>query len=779
MLQKHQLFVLAQINGAYRTLAAIHHRSKHAYIALDRCVRLLKIFDGLSNTLPLKGELAIAGNKSKSFWLGGEDGTTAPDFPFIETCLWTGALRDTTDHVKRCERTLGLDDGDDSAGITILDITTPRETRYAFAFKRDLYTCNFPGHNQVLSLNERNEEIARLNVEVIPNDTILSASSYISAYYDPVSRDSKFYLKEIEKYPLINETFSALRGVHQPAMSTAPITLASLRSMMMEQTVQQALLGNIEPEFLDIVEQLHDFSAREMVHLMRCIISAEQHVDFSLFPWLSPMIVLEMLSGERKCPVSAINLSGNQNINGNTVKSILKMHTQIHAMVLFATKISRADLQSTNISSIYLDEEYSAFLRYNDADPASAMPEDKVPPRSTSEWKPPTQIFRIYNFGDNLQINPRRRFHNGGVDCSFRDALIGRHMNASLCEPSQLPKEPHPYGDVITDPRDESPRCLAQRLDEATTQNCLKKPRDFIAAMRRDLLNDLDGYQGPGDRWSVGRALAVRFALKLQEDDQDGQSEELQSEYPSNDFRARGGYKIDPIPPQAFNLHSRTPCKEIQNRPRLHGATGCWKCVLTHDFHEVIREENGEEFTDGRLLVRYAFIRPLLPPNNRGPTVQCSSSTDRNTPPSEHRTPHTLWTRTADAIAATGGSFDGILEIANADMFFLPAGTDGADEGNGATTPSDKPRTVPATSTPTPRAAAPSSTAKANPISIHQKSTQTSTSTSTSPSSPAAAAAEDWHKQISRSLCSDAEIVAAVRLMAQYSVYAGGSVGRS
>ena len=93
--QRHQLFVIAKINGRYRTLCTVHHQWLYGHTAVKRCLGSLKILQDPGNRVPLQQELLIAKDREESLWpgdppeLGGHEEYI--HFPFIATCLTLGA----------------------------------------------------------------------------------------------------------------------------------------------------------------------------------------------------------------------------------------------------------------------------------------------------------------------------------------------------------------------------------------------------------------------------------------------------------------------------------------------------------------------------------------------------------------------------------------------------------------------------------------------------------------------------------------------------------------
>ncbi|KAI4170188.1 MAG: hypothetical protein LQ348_007159 [Seirophora lacunosa] len=169
--QRHQLFVIAKINGHYRQLCAIHHQWLYGHTALRRCLDTLKIFENATNRMPLQQELTAAAKQDNDFWepAGPRDSYHNPKnshipFPFIMTCLIVGASfnLDGYYHGVLVEPFyMAYDEGDNNNGITIFDITDLANVRYCFV---DFYGME-----------------SKREVDLM---TPLSARTYLEAYYD-------------------------------------------------------------------------------------------------------------------------------------------------------------------------------------------------------------------------------------------------------------------------------------------------------------------------------------------------------------------------------------------------------------------------------------------------------------------------------------------------------------------------------------------------------------------------------------------------------------------
>lgn len=95
--QRHQLFVIAKINGRYRQLCAIHHQWLYGHTALRRCQDIFHTLSHAVNRVPLQQELIAASKHDDNFWVAAtsrdeyfEKNSHVP-FPFVATCLIMGA----------------------------------------------------------------------------------------------------------------------------------------------------------------------------------------------------------------------------------------------------------------------------------------------------------------------------------------------------------------------------------------------------------------------------------------------------------------------------------------------------------------------------------------------------------------------------------------------------------------------------------------------------------------------------------------------------------------
>lgn len=192
--QRHQLFVIAKINGRYRNLAAVHHQWLYGATALKRCYGLVQIFQAIENRIPLEQELMSAQHLNEQSWKddkGGFEGQALVPFPMVATCLILGASFDSTDgyHHGVDIEPFGMEynEGDNNNGITIIDISELHHVRYCFA---DILPWGMESQTPV------------------PLMTPLSASAYLWSYYDESKKeDQEMFgnvINRLEKWDLID-----------------------------------------------------------------------------------------------------------------------------------------------------------------------------------------------------------------------------------------------------------------------------------------------------------------------------------------------------------------------------------------------------------------------------------------------------------------------------------------------------------------------------------------------------------------------------------------------
>ncbi|KAL9123949.1 MAG: hypothetical protein Q9217_006673 [Psora testacea] len=246
--QRHQLFIIARINGKYRTLAAVHHQWLYGHTALRRCLGTLQILQDEQNRVPLAEELKIASKRDEELWKAPESRNIIEvHFPFIMTCLILGASfsqREGYFHDVNIEPFhMSYDEGDNNNG----ELTSP-------------------------ALLDPFLTILRFRTQLRPPVqlmTPLSARTYLEAYYE-----------------LDNPEFTHLLGLVEQFRHWTLIDVAALEDMWPGQDWQESehqsesSYQHCEPDVSKLSIPAQDDStslrARTLDQLVKSIVNEEQ-----------------------------------------------------------------------------------------------------------------------------------------------------------------------------------------------------------------------------------------------------------------------------------------------------------------------------------------------------------------------------------------------------------------------------------------------------------------------------------------------------------------------
>ncbi|KAJ0114401.1 hypothetical protein J7T55_010790 [Diaporthe amygdali] len=134
----HMLYVIAKVNGRYRSLAVLYrHYDNKGEWAVETCHRLIGIFEEPANRSLLLHEIQLASKLPPEKWSANpEYRNERPAFPFIATCLMLGASvePETGKGYNATHEPFNMPLAAFDEGCTILDVTDPAAVRYAFAF---------------------------------------------------------------------------------------------------------------------------------------------------------------------------------------------------------------------------------------------------------------------------------------------------------------------------------------------------------------------------------------------------------------------------------------------------------------------------------------------------------------------------------------------------------------------------------------------------------------------------------------------------------------------
>ncbi|KAM5356750.1 hypothetical protein ACJ41O_003396 [Fusarium nematophilum] len=326
--QRHQLFVIARLGKHYRSLAVVHHQWLCGVSALGSCHRLLCIFSDPSNRATLQHELHLAADffkdsepppSSPPGWQNPKE--TACPFPFITTCLMTGAAYDyELAHVQTVHElafNMGYDQGDNNDGITVLDITDLTNVRYCFV---NIH----PG---------------------VPDHTPLTGREYLKAYHDEshgTMQNNSSLIEALDKTPLIEvgvladawpwggwrvdpavsktgEPNDQPKGGNQ-AKSLRDLTAAKLFNRLL-----QSADDDFDPSLLDEVQDLPGFQRtlrehllchteqvgpnKASTHLLQLAYAREAFLEWHSFSDISPKTIKAALASDNMRSARGISLT--------------------------------------------------------------------------------------------------------------------------------------------------------------------------------------------------------------------------------------------------------------------------------------------------------------------------------------------------------------------------------------------------------------------------------------------------------------------------------------
>ncbi|KAF7940391.1 uncharacterized protein EAE98_000518 [Botrytis deweyae] len=379
--QRHQLFVIAKVNGRYRGLAAIHHQWLYGITALEACLNILKILQSPANRIALSHELRHAARFKEEDWSRKIGFAKVPvadiPFPFILTCLVVGAgLRAKDSYHARVHNlpfNLSFDGSDNNDGITVFDITELTQLRYCFVN---------------LDSSDSDEEEGGAP-PMPPAMTPLTGPQYLWGYYrkDDQSKQEKFkdLGRSFQALPLIDgralhsawpdsswkimvqdggeSVWTRVEQVvaeeeisEQKESNPVDSEISSLRASSLVKVLNSAIASSPSelPQILERASLLSDFypTAKSKLYadptdvsnsasarrILGSILRREDTIDLGPFE-LSTEQISEVLEEASKDPKDVISLSfsGNLNITESFLKEILIKFPRLETLYLLNT----------------------------------------------------------------------------------------------------------------------------------------------------------------------------------------------------------------------------------------------------------------------------------------------------------------------------------------------------------------------------------------------------------------------------------------------------------
>ena len=184
--QRHQLFVIANINGRYRALAVVHHQCLYGIYVLEKGLHIVKLFE--ANQPGLRRELRKAEQLDWSRDIYDENGDAREVvFPLVSTILQVGtSLNEKNSYasnVIHLEINTAYNGGDNNDGISVFDITDPANPRYGLLFLHE--TTPYNSAREVEDEDAKHEE-----PNYTPGLEILDPETYVKTYGSLCRQDS-------------------------------------------------------------------------------------------------------------------------------------------------------------------------------------------------------------------------------------------------------------------------------------------------------------------------------------------------------------------------------------------------------------------------------------------------------------------------------------------------------------------------------------------------------------------------------------------------------------
>ncbi|CAD6443525.1 a813fa8e-9d2d-4fa6-a942-d5b23cc450cd [Sclerotinia trifoliorum] len=380
--QRHQLFIIAKINGRYRGLAAVHHQWLYGDDALKICLNIRQILQSPANRIALSHELRHATHLSKKDWKRyvNYSNTSMDDvpFPFILTCLVIGSALDVKDNyyhaVDDLPFNLPFNGGDNNDGITIFDITELEKVRYCFVNFSDYFYDDEVDAEQAIPpppmtpltgpqylWGYRNkddpaeQEKFKDLIESFETVPLVDCRALYSAWPDPEWMTPLLRGEKIE-WVLVEEILEEEEHSTNEESNVGTADFPSLRASSLARVLNVIIEGTPSelPQIIESASLLPDFypTAKSKLYadptivsnfasarrLLSTILKSESIIDLGPFD-LTTEQIFEVLNERLNNPTDVIGLSfsGNANITEEFLGEILVKFPRLEFLYLLNT----------------------------------------------------------------------------------------------------------------------------------------------------------------------------------------------------------------------------------------------------------------------------------------------------------------------------------------------------------------------------------------------------------------------------------------------------------
>ncbi|KAI4101025.1 MAG: hypothetical protein LQ339_005253 [Xanthoria mediterranea] len=392
--QRHQLFVVARVRDRYRTLAVVHRQWLFEMGPIERCLRLIHIFEADPNQIPIKQEIRAACNKDDDFWT-------------MATCLLVGSSFEPEIGYQHRVHSLAfnvtLDGIDNNDGITIIDISDTKNIKYCFAFldgwhRKGLkpqsaggYLARYemdPDEDSDEDEDVEEEDESDEDQEQTTCQPKIEADATVLSVLDTRPQD------QLEKYRMISK--AVLRSWldpnvegqynldHGEEQGQSVRTKQSLREQTMELLIN-TLLGDPDhnPDAMAEARQFRHFALKlrnnifslaetkelpSSPALVRCLeiaFQGETFVDLSPLTHVSSKILVEAACTLRKSEtVRSLDLSHLSQLSGNNLESIVCTASGLETLYILAMRqisfqcVTSLWTKNTTFKNIYHTEVF-------------------------------------------------------------------------------------------------------------------------------------------------------------------------------------------------------------------------------------------------------------------------------------------------------------------------------------------------------------------------------------------------------------------------------------
>lgn len=347
----HHYWVIAKVNGRYRTLAIAVSGNCGDTDAIHGCYRLLQIFGSSRNRTLLSHDLDHAARQDATWW-NTHNKENSPSFPFVNTCLYLGATFDSRLDPYPYVYPASLNNFQltpmellvrNNNGCTIVDITDLRHLRYCFMF----YPSKI--HDPIMKkIIKEDEEYGYDPYRYCTEEEKkkIAAQEEEDRQFQATKDTFRCRLFDAEKYLTWPGFQWAKIGEYENLSEWDVIDEGTLRDLWPEipwpeDAPRQSQEQKIQPKGLTLDEDGKSLSGEEWLRRVR----SDSAFDFSAFPQLPETAVSQLLElAGHDDDITRVDLSGHQNVNLEVLSKLLDKFPRLTVLSLMHSSLSLPSL---------------------------------------------------------------------------------------------------------------------------------------------------------------------------------------------------------------------------------------------------------------------------------------------------------------------------------------------------------------------------------------------------------------------------------------------------